>query len=235
MQCAIGREHLPRYAQAAELAIGVSRFNAAELAAAGARETAVVPNLVDLGRAPAPADPPGPERWLFVGRLVPHKRPDLVIRALALHGEATLTWVGSPISPTYAEGIRDYAQRVAPGRVTFESGLPDAELARRWREAHVFVCLSEHEGFCIPLLEAFHHGVPVVARAVTAVPEIAGDAALLVTPEDGLATVAEAARLAATDTGLREELRARGRARLQAFAPEAAARELRARLEAVAQ
>ena len=60
-----------------------------------------------------------------------------------------------------------------------ESGLSATELGDRYRAADVFVCLSEHEGFCIPLLEAMHFGLPVIARSTGAVPEVAGDAALL--------------------------------------------------------
>ena len=246
VHCAIGREHLPRYAQAADLAIGVSRFNADELEHAGARRTAVVPNLVEppssslTARSGGERGTNGAPRWLFVGRLVPHKRPDLLVRALALHRsqhglDTRLTWVGAPISPPYAQAIAAYAQRLAPGAVTFDHSLPEAQLAERWSQADVFVCLSEHEGFCIPLLEAFHFGVPVVARAATAVPEVAGDAALLLEPEDDLATVAEAAHIAATDADLRAELRARGRLRLEEFAFDRTAACLCAELEAVAQ
>jgi glycosyltransferase involved in cell wall biosynthesis len=241
VECAIGREHLPRYARAAELAIGVSQFNADELQAAGAARTAVVANLVDPGAlGPAGAEPDGSPHWLFVGRLVPHKRPDLLIRALALHRAqhddgARLTWVGQPISPPYAQALREYAERVAPGAVSFEQDLSREALAERWRSAHVFACLSEHEGFCIPVLEAFHFGVPVVARAAGAVTEVAGDAGLLLEAGDDLATASEALHLAATAPGLRAELRARGRARLAAYAFEATAARLRAQLEAVAQ
>jgi L-malate glycosyltransferase len=93
------------------------------------------------------------------------------------------------------------------------------------------VCLSEHEGFCLPLLEAFGHGVPVVARPAGAIPEVAGDAALLAADRD-LAVVAELVALAVEDAELREALRERGRARLAVFAPEATAAKLRALLTA---
>ena len=59
--------------------------------------------------------------------------------------------------------VRALADDLVPGAVSFERGLSSAELAERYRSAHAFVSLSEHEGFCIPLLEAFHFGVPVVA------------------------------------------------------------------------
>jgi glycosyltransferase involved in cell wall biosynthesis len=114
--------------------------------------------------------------------------------------------------------------------VTIESGLSDAELADRYRSAHAFLCLSEHEGFCIPLLECFHYGLPVVSRPSGGIPEVAGDAALLVADRD-LAVVAELAALAATDGELRRDLRARGRGRLEVYAPAETAKKLRAVLE----
>ena len=239
VHCAIGREQLPRFARAVDLALGVSRFNADELAAAGARRTGVVPILFDHERLGAPGgEPGGPPRWLFVGRLVPHKRPDLLLRAFALYRsehapDARLTWVGEAISPPYLEHLRALAERLAPGAVAFESFLSAGALAERWRAAHVFVCLSEHEGFCIPLLEAFHFGVPVVARAVGGIPEVAGDAALLLRRDDDLATVAEAAQLVVGDGELRAHLRERAAGRLDAYAYDVTARRLREELEAV--
>ena len=242
VQCTIGREQLPRFAQGVDLAAGVSAYNAAELAAAGARETAVVPILFDPSRwAAAPeGDPPGPPVVLFVGRITPHKRHDLLIRAFALYRsehapDARLVLVGEPLTPAYGEAIRALADRLAPGAVTIESMLSGEELSARWRSAHAFLCLSEHEGFCIPLLEAFHFGVPIVARAAGGIPEVAGDAALLLAPEeDDPALAAELLHLAVSDAELRAELRRRGRARLEDYAFDRTAARLRAAVEQVA-
>jgi glycosyltransferase involved in cell wall biosynthesis len=240
VQCAVGREQLPQFARSVDLAAGVSAFNAGELAAAGARETVVIPILFDPARlGPRGAgDPPGPPTILFVGRISPHKRHDLLVRAFALYRaerapDARLVLVGEPLTPGFGDAIRRLADRLAPGAVTIESMLADGELADRWRSAHAFVCLSEHEGFCIPLLEAFHFGVPVVARPAGGVPEVAGDAALLVDEADP-ALIAELIHLAVADGELRAELRRRGHARLAAYAYEATAAELRSAVERVA-
>jgi glycosyltransferase involved in cell wall biosynthesis len=240
VHCAIGREQLPRFASSVDLALGVSQYNADELAVAGARRTGVVPILVDRARlGHAGAEYLGEQpRWLFVGRLVPHKRPDLLIRALALyraeHGvDARLKWVGEPISVSYLNELRAFAEAVAPGAVDFESGLSSEDLAARWKAADVFVCASEHEGFCIPLLEAFHFGVPVVARSFGGIPEVAGDAALLLAPDDGLPVLVEAAHLAWSDPSVRVVMRRRSAQRLDAFAFDVTAAKLRAALESV--
>ena len=247
--CALGREQLPELVRASHVAAADSAFNAAELIALGARRTEVIPLLIDLerlgpaqsapsvspvpgaGPAPAPGAGRGPT-VLFVGRLSPHKRQDRLIEAFAAYRGARapgarLVLVGEPLTEAYAESLRRLASRLAPGAVTVESGLTSAELGERYRAADVFVCLSEHEGFCIPLLEAMHFGVPVIARAAGAVPEVAGDAALLV-PDDDPALVAELIHLAVTDAELREELAQRGRVRLEHYGPERVAEQLRA-------
>ncbi len=176
----------------------------------------------------------GPE-LLFVGRLAPHKRQDELIRLVALLRrnrlpEATLRLVGEPLNPPYLVALQELAESLAPGAVTIESGLSSAELAERYRRAAVFVCLSEHEGFCIPLLESFASGLPVVSRPVGGIPEVAADAALLVEDRD-LAVVAELVALVVEDGELRDELAARGRARLADYEPQAVARQLRALIE----
>ena len=239
--CALGREQLPELVRASHVAAADSAFNAAELIALGARRTEVIPLLIDLQRlgpaqsAPSVSPVPGPSRGptvLFVGRLSPHKRQDRLIEAFAAYRGARapgarLVLVGEPLTEAYAESLRRLASRLAPGAVTVESGLTSAELGERYRAADVFVCLSEHEGFCIPLLEAMHFGVPVIARAAGAVPEVAGDAALLV-PGDDPALVAELIHLVVTDAELREELAQRGRVRLEHYGPERVAEQLRA-------
>jgi glycosyltransferase involved in cell wall biosynthesis len=118
--------------------------------------------------------------------------------------------------------------------VTIEQGLDNAALADRYRAAHAFVCLSEHEGFCIPLLEAFHFGVPVIARDVGAIGEVVGDAGILLGPEDNLDVVAELLRIVIGDAELRAELKERGRRRLDVYEYGRTAQLLRRKLEALA-
>ncbi len=239
VQCAVGRAQLAEFVRACDRVAADSEFNAAELRAAGAQDVDVLHVLADPDRLgpPAAQDPPGPPTLLFVGRLMPHKRQDAAIRAFALYArehapDARLVLVGEPISARYGERLRALAEQLAPGAVTFEQSLSSAQLGERYRCAHAFVGLSEHEGFCVPLLEAMRLGVPVVARPAGAVPEVAGDAALLVDDED-LAVVAELVHLAVSDAGLRAELRRRGMARAQELAPERTAQRLRAALEAL--
>jgi len=243
VHCALGREQLPELVAHAKVAAADSEFNASELRALGAARTEVIPLLVDFAplgpfaREPGVA-PPGPPTILFVGRLSPHKRQEDVIRVFALYRrhrapDARLVLVGDPVTSDYVDRLRALADELAPGAVTIESQIPPAELGDRYRAAHAFLCLSAHEGFCIPLLEAFHFGVPVVARPAGAVPETVGDAGLLVEDSDP-AVIAELLHLAVSDAELRGALARRGRARLEAYTQSVVATRLREAVEATA-
>jgi glycosyltransferase involved in cell wall biosynthesis len=232
VRCQLGRIQLAELAHASSALAGVSQYNADELRELTGRDAEVLPIVFDRSRLAPPAGPPaGPPTILFVGRLAPHKRQELLIRVLGRYRrhepEARLVLVGTPLSPSYGEQLHRLAEETAPGAVSFEAGISAAELAERYREAHVFLCLSEHEGFCIPLLEAFHYGVPVIARDAAAIGEVLGDAGVLLAGDDDLATVAELLSIVVGDEELRTQLRARGERRLAAFDHGAVSERLR--------
>ena len=238
--CAVGEDRLARFAHAARVTTADSAFNARDLERVGAREVRVVPILLDSARLGARGRPPagGGPLVLVVGRYAPNKRHDLVLAAFAAYQrecapDARLLCVGAPVTPAYLELVRELARESGARDVELASGLSQADLNAAYAEADVLLSMSEHEGFCVPLLEAFHFGVPVVARPLGAVPEVAGDAALW-TAEPGatdeqpdLAVIAELIHLAVTDAELREELRRRAAARLEHFSPERTAEAIR--------
>jgi glycosyltransferase involved in cell wall biosynthesis len=231
--CALGRDHLPRWARAVDVAAAVSEFNAGDLRTAGARDVRVVPIVLHPHRLEAtPAPDESAPLILSVGRLAPHKRPDLVLRVFALYREACapaarLEMVGEPVSPGYE---RELDALAGPG-VVIHGRLGQEELNRLWADASVFLTLSEHEGFCVPLLDAFATDTPVVARPAGGMPEVAGNAALWAADHD-LAVIAELLDLAVRDGDLRAELVARGRKRLDEYAPEKALSALRSAVDA---
>ena len=108
--------------------------------------------------------------------------------------------------------------------VRFTGYIADADLPALLSGALAFVFPSLYEGFGMPLLEAMACGTPVLASATSALPEIAGDAALLIDPEDTAAIADGMARLA-SDAVLRADLRARGLARAAQFTWERCAQE----------
>ena len=238
LHCDIGRSQLPRVVAGVDAVAADSAFNAAELGVPAAH---VVPLLVAPERLgpprSVPAASPEAPHLLFVGRLSPHKRQDAVIRILARlrahrYPGARLTLVGDPLTVEYLETLGRLADDLAPGAVRIETGLSNAELGERYRAADVFVCQSAHEGFCVPVLEAFRMGVPVVALAAGAVPEVAGTAALLTAAGDDETVVAEAVAAVIADAELREELIRRGLDRARAFAPPRVEERLRTALDA---
>jgi glycosyltransferase involved in cell wall biosynthesis len=221
--CAVGRAQLPLFIRAASLCVADSHFNAGELTAAGATGARVLPILFDsslLGEQGRPPAGDGP-LVLVVSRLAPNKRHDLVIAAFAAwraeHSPgARLLCVGEAVSPSYVRLVAQVAAEQDDGAVTLSGGLSQPDLNAAYSAADAVLSMSEHEGFSVPLLEAFHFGVPVVARPAGAMPEVGGDAVLWDRGDD-LAETAELLELAVGDAELRAELGARGRARLEAY------------------
>jgi glycosyltransferase involved in cell wall biosynthesis len=237
--CEQGREHLPAFVAAAHLAAAVSGYNADELRSVGARDPRVVPVLVDperlRPRSSANGTPGAGPLVLSVGRLAPHKRPDLVIRAFALYQrqrrpDARLLLAGPPLNPSTRAGLEELVRELGVRHVRVAGGLPQAELNAAFAEADAFVSMSEHEGFCVPLLEALSAGVPAVARPVGGMPEVGGDAVLWA-PGDDLAVVAELLHLAVSDDELRAELRSRAGERVARFSYDRVAGEVRSVVE----
>ena len=136
-------------------------------------------------------------RWLAVGRVSPNKALESTVAALAVahaHGdpEATLRVIGKPATESYVAALQRYVAELGlAAAVTFTGHAGDAAVAAAYGDADVLVVTSEHEGFCVPVVEAMSAGLPVVAFDQGAVPEVLGDAGVLVPDKDpyALATV----------------------------------------------
>jgi glycosyltransferase involved in cell wall biosynthesis len=218
------------------LATTPSRFNARDLVRLGFRDVRVIPPLIALPST-APPRPPRPHgsRWLFIGRLVPHKRQDRLIAALAAYrasvdADATLTLVGKATEPRWAEALVGLAHRLGLAHaVHFAGELDEQALERAWAEASVYVAASDHEGFGFPLLEAIAAGLPVVALARGAVAETLGQAGILVSDGEPRA-LAEAVAIVEHEPRLRRELMAEGARLLGSLDPHVVALQYRAAL-----
>jgi len=240
VECREGRRQLREMAGEVELGIAVSSFNEAELRQAGYRDTAVAPVLVDLDGADVEPDPEvlarlgrakrdGGSDWLFVGRVAPHKCQHDVVRALAAYRRlydphARLHLVGGAGSGAYVSMLERYVAALGlAGAVTLTGSVPAAALRSYFRSADVFVCLSEHEGFCVPIVEAMRLSLPVVAFSSTAVPETVAGAGVLLEAKDP-ATVAAAVSRVLTDGALRTQLVEAGVRRAADFSLDRSAR-----------
>ncbi len=234
----LGRQQLRELARAAELGIADSEFNRRELDEIGFARTAVVPILVDWGAFDVEPDP-GVLRALaddgtnivVVGQILPQKAVHDAVVAFARYREsdrsARLYLVGShAMSGPYLDVVRGaVARHGLEDAVTLTGSVPIERLVAYYRGATAFLTMSEHEGFCVPLLEAMRSDLPIVATAAGAIPDTLGDAGVLVqdrSPE----SVATALERAVRDERLRRDLVERGRRRISEFSRERVAQRL---------
>jgi len=168
-----------------------------------------------------------------VGTLQPRKNYARLIRAFAQVGETDLALVIAGGRGWLYDEIFAEVERLGLGqRVIFPGFVADQDLPALYSAAAVLAYPSIYEGFGLPILEAFACGTPVVSSNASCLPEVAGDAALLIDPTD-VAALAEALTRALTDTALRAQLTAAGLARAQQFTWQAAAQQLLAEYRAL--
>lgn len=226
-----------------DLALGVSNYNREELEALGFSPTGVLPLAVDTSRVTRAAARPAIDKmlddeyvnFLFVGRVAPNKRIEDHIR-LAEHYKRYVDafyrfiFVGRyDVVPRYYAMVRslmtDY--RLLHERFIFTGPVSDEELASYYKHAAVYISLSEHEGFCAPLLEAMAADLPILAYAAAAVPETLGGAGVQFAPKD-LEHAAELLGVLAFDDEVRQSVVAGQRRRLHDFAEAHLVRDLAA-------
>ena len=244
---ALGRRELATLAGHVDLAVGDSDFNRRELAALGFTRTGVLPIAVNTERITAAPPRPALERILrdglinvlFVGRIVPNKKIEDHIRLAEIYKRYVDSYYRFIFVGRY-DGVPRYYDQVRaliaeydmlPDRFWFTGPVPDEDLAAFYRWADAYVSLSEHEGFCVPLVEAMAADVPVVAYAAGAVPETLGGAGLLFAPKD-LELAAELLGSVVYDRGVRARVLDGQRRRLQDFAPDRIEAQLKSTLAA---
>lgn len=215
-------------------AISVSRFNKWCLAQEGITENSLV-------ACPFIPEHPATEvevasridthsNWIFVGRIAPNKAQHDIVKAFAAYveawdPEATLTLVGSVSSKSYAEALNSVIVDLnVQSRVRLLSGLDANQLQSEYQRASVFVCLSDHEGFGFPIVEAMRYGLPVVAYASTGVTETVGTAGILVSDKNPL-NIAGAVAVVENRSDLRSDLGARMRTRSERYSAKTAEKE----------
>jgi len=238
---ALGRDELATLVGRVDLALGDSEHNRKELEALGFRPTGVFPIAVDTRRVTQHASRPALEallddelvNFLFVGRIAPNKKIEDHIR-LAEHYKRYVDayyrfiFVGRfDVVPRYYAMIRALMAeyRLLNDRFIFTGPVPDEELAVYYRHAAVYMSLSEHEGFCVPLVEAMATDVPVLAYAAAAVPDTLGGAGVQFAPKD-LEFAAELLGELAFNDNLRASVIAGQRRRLEDFGDARVLREL---------
>jgi L-malate glycosyltransferase len=243
-------DELARLAPRAALGLADSAYNEHALRRAGCRHTKVVPVLVDYHRVAAAPDPRvagelaaakagGGVDVLFVGRIVPSKAQHELVKALWAYRRlydplARLHLLGGTSSFGYLKALRGFVEDLGLSDAVRLSGeVSDASLAAHFAAADMYLSLSVHEGFGVPLVEAMAAGVPVVARPAGAIAGTVGAAALLLGAGDP-AYIAAALHRVRTDPTLRAMLVAEGNRRVAALSSDAVSAEVVAAVALVA-
>jgi glycosyltransferase involved in cell wall biosynthesis len=235
-----GRRQTAHLAGCAELNMADSRFNADELEAAGYRDVKVLPLLIefkhlknDVDRRVVRACRDGRTNILFVGRGAPNKKIEDVIRAFhcyhtCVNPASRLIHVGSYNgTERYYYLLRAMVRDLKlDGDVVFTKSALQPQLNAYYSAADLFLCMSEHEGFCIPILESMHHDVPVMAYAAAALPETMDGAGILFY-EKQYDAIAEMMGRMTKDRALRQAVIEGQRQRLQRYHHRDLAAELR--------
>ena len=188
---ALGREQMRRLAGVADVNTADSRYNAGELEEAGYRDVHVHPLVLELRRLEARPSPDVLRKYgdgrlnvLFVGRCAPNKRLEDLLHAMYyvqryVDKDARLIHVGSFAGTEQYLALLQTLKRDLGVRADFVGSVPESDLCAYYQVADVFLCMSEHEGFGIPLLEAMQAGLPVMAHDSAAVAETLDGAGFL--------------------------------------------------------
>jgi len=238
--CRLGRELLPKLT-GCDLALGDSEYNRLELVELGfdPEMTGVLPIFVNYdGLLGCERDKgiislyEGSFKVLFVGRSVPNKRIEDVLRAFlyydrCIDSSSQLFIVGPSWVDRYDEQLRWLADSFGlMGKVHFTGRVSDAELATYYEASDLFLSMSEHEGFAVPLVESMAFGLPILAYSSTAIPYTLEGAGLTFAEKDP-AGVGELMEIVRSDEEVRNALVESERERLAHFSNEAVSETLR--------
>lgn len=234
-----GRRQAQALAGAAEIVMADSRFNAEEIAALGHADPQVLPLVLDFSMLRAKPDRrilrqyrDGLVNVLFVGRCAPNKKIEDLLNAFYyfqryVQPASRLIHVGSHAGmEQYHALLLTRSRELQLKNVEFAGSVRQDELNAYYEVAKAFLCLSDHEGFCIPLLEAMTHAVPVVAYAAGAVPETLDGAGVLVR-EKNYDLIAETLGRVTEDEPLRAAILAGQRERLARYEKQDLAADLK--------
>jgi glycosyltransferase involved in cell wall biosynthesis len=217
-QCFRGRRELHAYIDRCDLALGDSEFNRRDLESLGFPRTGVLPVVPDLSHLDKAADwfvaRQFDDDWtniLFVGRVIGNKKIEDLIRIFhayqsTFNPRSRLLIVGVfSVFERYFAALTHMAEELHLSDVHFVGHVSDAELIAYYEAADLFLCASEHEGFCVPLVEAFYKQVPVLAYAATAVPSTMDGAGVLY-EDKGPMHVAAVMDAILSDPGLQDRI-----------------------------
>lgn len=202
-ECYKGRLEIRLFVDKVDLALGDSDFNRRELEAAGYSHTGVLPILMDFAKFDGAGDPValktygnGKTTILFIGRLIPNKKFEDVIKVFYFYKkffnpDSQLILAGDYRGlERHFAGLISLVEKLRLSDVHFTGHVEFPELLAFYNLAHIYLSLSEHEGFGVPLLEAFYKKIPVVALDAAAVAETMNGGGVLLRCRDFPGTAA---------------------------------------------
>lgn len=173
----------------------------------------------------------GRKNILFVGRLTPNKKQEDIIRVFSIYKKyyepsARLFLVGSESIATYTKALKEYVELLGVKDVIITGSVPFEDILAYYAVADVFLCMSEHEGLCVPLVEAMYFNIPILAFNSSAIPYTVNNSGVLLKEKDFTLAAGWINRLA-IDGGLREEIIGGQREQLKEFGYQKVAMQLR--------
>jgi glycosyltransferase involved in cell wall biosynthesis len=224
-----GRDELSEFKKIITIALGVSQFNVDELRCAGFKNTDVLPIPVNFKRFEIAGNSDIIKKYsdnsvniLTVARISPNKKIEDVIKTFyfykkAINPNSRLFLVGSSEGmETYYSQLIALIKRLQLEDVYFSGFVSDADLNAYYRISDVFITMSEHEGFCVPLLESMYFDLPVIANNSSAIPHTMGNAGILVNEKNPI-YIAEIINLLIIDHDFGEKIVQQQRQRLKDF------------------
>jgi glycosyltransferase involved in cell wall biosynthesis len=230
--CQLGFQQIPMLVRMSQYALPTSFYNATLLQKSGELSFNILPVFRDYTSfIKRDESRPTVTQFLFVGRLSPNKCQHDLLEVLYLYKKnvdpkARLVLVGNGFSKIYfqklcqlAEGLRlkiSFDIHSEDFDVLFAKNISEVDLVKIYHQSSLFLSMSEHEGFCVPLVEAMHARLPILAHNASAVPETLGEAGVLFDKKNPLDLLWNIQRVL-TESTLQKSLIAKGIERSQLY------------------
>ena len=228
--CKVARVDLKYLADKVDGCISDSDYNRQELSALGfSCPSITAPILIAYEDYEKEPDAEVLAKWdddyvnvIFVGRTVPNKRLEDVIEAFAYYQKhfqpkSRLFFVGTPAGcDLYLEALKRYVRRLRVENVIFTGHISFRAILAYYRLADLFLCMSSHEGFCVPLVESMYFRIPIIAFDSSAIADTLGQAGILLREKNPLRTAA-VMHYVLTHEDLKQQLRANEEEQLARF------------------
>jgi len=211
----IGRSQLITLQNKISFAVGDSEYNRLELEKIGYKKTGVLPIMLDRSKYENRVDPNLTEKYknftniLYVGRIAPNKHVDQVIKTFAYYNyninpQSNLILIGGfdGVTDRYYQSLNSMISASKTKNVHFITNASDNQLVSFYKVADIFITMSDHEGFCVPLVESMLCKVPIIAHDSSAIPYTLGGSGILVKNES-IEEIGELINIVTTESDLR--------------------------------